>query len=216
MLGTGEERPLRTSAPALQWVDSVTLVGRSSGAPTAPFELIDAGTGSVSALPEVPSRVSLPVARVTDGWAWVEKEPTRIIIRRGGRDQTIAVPAGIGAARFLVASPSGEQLLLAGKTKGGHQLAVARIDAAEVTSWSEVQGFLHSATFTGDGQVAVVRRIETGPLELLRWSTPGEAQGKEVISKVAVGLVTISQDLRRVAFPSREYRGDAWMYRVVK
>ena len=66
-----------------------------------------------------------------------------------------------------------------------------------------------------DGTIAFTVWGSTDAATLRQLTGPGQAKPIGALGHVA-NVVSLSKDLARATIMWREYRGDAWMYRVVK
>lgn len=153
-----------------------------------------------------------------DGWAWIPKRRNRVIVEQQGRQHEITKPAWFEALVQVDASADGSRLLLVGWNNGsGDSLGVSVVPTAGGTPamWARTFAETGDATWLDDGSLAFLAWRGTDAVSIRRVRGPGSETMLGEVPHVATTM-SVSRDLKRASLMWREYRGDAWMYRVVK
>jgi hypothetical protein len=210
----GAETPLNVTgnAVAARWLDSVTVAVNSHSGAGSRFVRMDVRTGATSAGLELPDSTIANMAALPDGWAWIPKKRDRIIVEQGGKRHEIAKGA------WFEASPDGTRLLYTGwgsATSDTLRLDVVPIAGGSPVAWSRSFAESGTANWLADGSIAFLVWSGSDAMSVRKVAGPNDEKMIGAMGHVAT-TVTLSQDLKRATLMWREYRGDAWMYRVVK
>jgi tRNA A-37 threonylcarbamoyl transferase component Bud32 len=216
----GAETPLNTSGNvvAAQWLDSVTVVVRTLTANGSRFARTDVRTGATSSALDVPDSTIVSVTPLRDGWAWIPKRRDRIIIDQGGKRHEIAKPGWFEGLNEIEASADGSRLLFTGwsvSTNDTLRVDVVPTAGGASVPWSRAFAETGTATWLDDGSIAFTVWPSSDAATVRKLTGPGQEQVLGGIGHVARS-VSLSRDLKRATVMWRDYRGDAWMYRVVK
>ncbi len=200
------------------WVDSITLLTRTHTATGSRLSRVDIRTGAASATLDLPDSTIVGVTAVPDGWAWIPKERDRIIVERGGSRREIAIGAWFGGINSVEASPDGMSLLYTGwasSTDDTLRVDVVPVSGGTPVSWSRSFAESGYATWLADGSIAFLVWPSSNAVTIHKVTAPGRYTTLGTLGHVAT-FVTVSRDLQRATLMWRDYRGDAWMHKVVK
>jgi len=218
--GGGAESPLNVAGRIVAsfWADSVTIgVGTLTSAGRRNV-LVDVRTGAERNALELADSVIAWATPLPDGWAWIPRDRDRIIIEQGGKRHEIAKPAWFVGLTGLEASKDGTRLLYTGWNTGtSDTLGVGVVPTGGGTPTSLTTRFAESgyAQWLDDGSILFVVWSGEETVGLWRVGGPGEVASLGDVPHPA-GAVSVSTDLARATIGWRDYRGDAWLYRVVK
>jgi Tol biopolymer transport system component len=216
----GAETPLNATGKVVsaQWVDSVTVAVVSLTAGGARFARTDVRTAAADQVLQLTDSTITSVTALPNGWAWVPAVRDRIIVETGGKRHESPKPSWYGMLNQVEASPDGARLLMLGwSSSTGDTLRVDVVPVAggPTTEWSRSFAEDGSATWLADGSIAFTVWSSTDAATLRQLTGPGQAKPIGALAHVS-NAVSLSKDLARATIMWREYRGDAWMYRVVK
>ncbi len=215
----GAEVPLQTSGPpvAAFWRDSVSvLVGTGSRGQHA--ALLDVRTGAVERTLDLPDTNIVDMTSLPDGWAWIPGTDDRIVIQRAGGTIEIKKPAWFGVLFQVNADPTGRRIGMSGWNRSTFDtlgVAVVSSDGGVPEMWATHFAELGGMMFLADGSVGFEVWPSQETASVYRVPAPGRLQLVGTVPR-PVSDLTASADLRRVAFDTKDYHGDAWMSRVVK
>ena len=216
----GAESPLNASGNVVgaRWLDSVTVLVRSLTDVGSRFVRMDVRTGASGQAIELPDSAIASMTALRDGWAWIPKRRDRVIVEQSGKRHEIAKSAWFEALNDVDASPDGTRLLLTGW--GASTSDTARVDVVPTAGGTPVpwaRSFAESAyaMWLDDGAMAFMVWSSSDAVSVRKVTGPGQEQHLGTVGHVATTL-SVSRDLKRAAIMWRDYRGDAWMYRVVK
>ncbi|MBI1808572.1 MAG: serine/threonine-protein kinase [Gemmatimonadetes bacterium] len=218
--GGGAETPVNVSGRArgAVWVDSVTLLTAALSPKGTRLALIDVRSGATGRSLELPDSTRVRATALPDGWAWIPKNRDRIIVEQNGQRHEIAKPAWYDALNEVRASADGSKLLFSGwgsPTSDTLRVDVVPVAGGASTRWFSSFGDHVVATWLADGAIAVQLWSRPEAVTLLKVTGPGQAQTLGTVPRPSEEL-SVSADLKRATLGWEEYRGDAWMYRVVK
>jgi hypothetical protein len=216
----GAEVPLNVTGKVFsaRWIDSVTVGLASLTAGGARFARTDVRTGAADQVLQLADSTIASVTALPNGWAWIPARRDRVIVEEAGKRHEVPMPPWYGQLTQVDASPDGTRLLTVGWSEStGDTLGVEVVPAAGGPSatWSRSFAEDGSATWLADGTIAFTVWGSTDAATLRQLTGPGQAKSIGALGHVA-NVVSLSKDLQRATIMWREYRGDAWMYRVVK
>jgi tRNA A-37 threonylcarbamoyl transferase component Bud32 len=216
----GTETPINATGKVVsaQWIDSVTvgvysLTGAGpqlartdvrTGSATQTFQLADSSIAEATALP--------------NGWAWIPATRDRVIVEQNGKRHEIPKAAYYAQLIHVDASPDGSRLLTVGWNATTSD--TVRLDVVPVAGGAPVEWARHfaedgAAKWLADGSIVFAVWSSTDAAALYQATGPGQVKTVGPLAHVS-NAISVSKDLKRATVMWREYRGDAWMYRVVK
>ena len=201
-----------------QWVDSVTVAVYSLTGAGARLARTDVRTGSAEQVLQLADSTIVGATALPNGWAWIPAARDRIMVDQAGKRHEILKPSWYGALNQIDISPDGSRLLMIGwsaSTGDSLRVDVVPVVGGPTTEWSRSFAEDGSATWLANGTIAFTVWSSTDAATLRQLTGPGQAKPIGALAHVANG-VSLSKDLNRATIMWREYRGDAWMYRVVK
>ena len=216
----GPEQPLIvTGSPYLTyWADSVTVVASTLTPAGTRLTALDVRTGAAGSTITLPDSGRVRSTLLRNGWAWITSRHDKIIVDQNGRRHEIAMPKWFTSLSSLEASADGSRLAVIGW--GSATSDTLRVDVVPTAGgasapWFRSFGEQGTVRWLADGSVAAT--IWSGPeaVSLFKLTGPDQVQRLGAIPHVATQF-DYSADLKRVTMGWAEYRGDAWMYRVVK
>ncbi len=217
--GGGSETPVTVPSRLIgsHWSDSVTLALILESPGGARAVLTDVRTGQTTNALEVADSSLNGVTALPDGWAWVPGTRDRLIIERAGKRSEIPKPKWIGSLNTVSATRDGRQLVFVGwgKTEDSLGVYVVPVEGGSPTRWYTTFSEGGNATWLADGSLLLLHLTGQETAELIQLTAPGQVRRIGTIPH-AVNRMSVSADLKRAAFMWREYRGDAWMYKVVR
>lgn len=153
------------------------------------------------------------------GWAWIS-DGSSIRVQRAADSlpRSIVLSRWYGLVRDVNAAPDGEHLGYIGYNAAldSARLGVVSLVDGSTTPWTTflVAG---NATFRWlpDGSALLSLRAARDTVTLYRVRGPGLVDRVGVIAR-PIESWTVSNDLGRAVVTAREFRGDAWMSRVVR
>ena len=175
-----------------------------TGAASNPLDLPDSTIGGAVPLP--------------NGWAWIPKGGNSVVVMRDGQRREIPKPAWSQGMFGIDASPDGSQLLFLGwgtSTSDSLRVEVVPVDGRTAVPWVTTFAESGNRRMAG-GRVHPLQGVDgRDAVDLLRVRGPGQVERLGTVPHPA-GAVSVSADLQRATMGWRDYRGDAWLYRVVK
>jgi len=216
----GAETPLNATGSVVnaQWVDSSTVAIYSLTAGGVRLARTDIRTGAASQALQLADSTIGGATALPDGWAWIPRGRDRIIVERTGKRHEIPKPAWYAGINQIDAAPDGGHLLMVGwsaSTGDTLRVDVVPVAGGPTTEWSRSFAEDGTATWLADGTIAFTVWSSIDAAALRRLTGPGQMSAIGTLGHVANGI-SVSKDLARATIMWREYRGDAWMYRVVK
>ena len=220
--GGGAESPLALhgSPGSWTWVDSVTLAITMHEPDGSHFALVDTRTGAQRA--DFAPRdtglrcCALPLSR--NGWAWIPADGRSIRAQSPGEAQprVFERPAWFYDLSWPMTSPDGQRILYAGVNQRGDSVRVDVLSLRDstVTPWLTLPAPQDlEPSWLEDGSVLLAVSESQERWSLYRLPAPGRVDTLGTIPR-PVWAIQVSSDLQRAAISTRDYRGDAWMYRV--
>ncbi len=216
----GAESPLNATGTVVsaQWVDSVTVAVSTLTADGARFARTDVRTGAVSQSLQLTDSTVGGATALSDGWAWLPRNRDRIIIELAGKRHEIPKPRWYAAINQIDASPDRTRLLMVGwsaATGDSLRIDVVPVAGGAPVEWTRTFAEDGAATWLADGSIAFTVWSSADAAALHQLTGAGQQVTLGGLTHVANGI-SLSKDLARATIMWREYRGDAWMYRVVK
>jgi len=151
------------------------------------------------------------------GWAWVSRDDKGIELQRPGdaRPRRFAKPVWFKGPPFEV-SPDGERALYAYDNALGDTttIEVLSLRTGARMPWLKIaarEGM--DPYWLTDGSILVIASGTQDSRTFYRLRAPGRVDSLGTIPR-PVFSVDVTPDLRRAVINTREYLGDAWMYRV--
>ena len=217
--GGGAEQALNLSGVrSVSWADSVTVMWSAYSSKGIRVQLTDVRTGAPLRSLELPDSSYARVTALPNGFAWIPKDRDRVIVEQNGQRHEIAKPSWFDSIFDLKASPDGSKILFVGW--GGRTSDSARVDVVPAsggasTPWLTAFADNMVAGWLADGSIAVRLWSRPEAVSLLKVNAPGQSQSLGQVPHLA-SFFSVSSDLKRATMGWSEYRGDAWLYRVVK
>jgi len=216
----GGETPLNVTGNVVgaQWHDSVSIVVHSLSGVGSRFVRTDVRTGAPGAAIELPDSSITSMTALPGGWAWIPARADRIIVEQRGKRHEIAKPPWFEVVRQVEASPDGTRLLMTGwgaATNDTLRVDVVPTAGGTPVNWSRSFAENGWATWLADGSIAFTVWSSSDAATVRQLAGPGQETMIGAIGHIAT-TVSLSRDLKRATLMWRDYRGDAWMYRVVK
>ena len=219
--GGGTESPLSVAGRVFRgayWVDSTHVVIGALIQTGSRYSEVDVRTGVVGRTLDLPDSALIRTTALPDGWAWIPKQRDRIIVEQNGTRHEIAKPAWFDHWQTLQATADGARLLFTGwgvATADSVGIDVVPTAGGPPAQWFTSYAYSSEAKWLNDG--SIVARIWSGPesVSLVKVQGAGKVEPMGMVPHVAVQM-SESSDLKRAAIGWQDYRGDAWMYRVVK
>jgi eukaryotic-like serine/threonine-protein kinase len=216
----GAESPLNVSGvvTGADWKDSVTVLVSTQVPGGLQASLIDVRTGQVGATLQLPDSSVRSLTALPGGWAWIPTQGDRIVVDQGGTRHEIARPPWFGVLNHVEASPDGSQLLFdgwGGATSDSLRASVVPAAGGTPTTWGTSfadSGYPH---WLADGSIVFVVWSGQDEVALTRLAGPGRSESLGTVPHPARRL-DVSGDLKHATIRWLDYKGDAWLYRVVK
>ena len=216
----GSEVPINATGKVVsaRWIDSVTIAVFSLTGAGPQLARIDIRTGTSSQALQVADSAIADAAALPNGWAWIPGARDRVIVAQNGARHEIPKPAWYAALIHVAASPDGARLVTVGWNASTSD--TLRLDVAPVAGGAPVEWARHFAedgevTWLADGSIAFTVWSGSDAATMYQLAGPGQEKTIGPIAHVS-NTMSVSRDLQRATIMWRDYRGDAWMYRVVK
>jgi hypothetical protein len=218
--GGGAETPLNLSGHvvAAQWDDSVTVAIRALTPTGSHLSRVDVRTGAAaSGGIDVPDSVLTSFVALPNGWAWIPTKPDRVVVMQGGARREIAKPSWFDSFMQVAGTPDGSRLAVLGWGTSGDSIRVDVVPSSggPTTEWSRSFAETGAVTWLGNESLAFTVWSGSDAADVRQVSGPNHVKTLGALGHVAATL-SVSRDLQRATIGWRDYRGDAWMYRVVK
>jgi hypothetical protein len=218
--GAESPLPLHGGPGSWTWVDSVTLAITLHEADGTHFVLVDARNGAQLA-DFAPGDTALTCCALPvsgGGWAWVPADGRSIRVQRPGdvQPRVYPKPDWFVDLNSPVVSPDRERILYTGsnRTEDSARVAVLSLVSGATQTWLTTRAPLDIEPFwLKDGSVLLATSAAEESWSFYRLRAPGKVDSLGMIPRPA-WAVEVSSDLKRAAITTRDYRGDAWMYRV--
>ena len=216
----GAETPIAAVGKVVSanWIDSVTIAVYSLTGAGPQLARLDIRTGASTQAVQVTDSALTSIAALPNGWAWIPSTGDRVIIDQGGQRREIPKAAWYAGLISLGASPDGTRLLTVGwnaSTGDTLRLDVMPVAGGPPVEWSRRFAESGNATWLADGSVAFTVWSSSDAATMYQVAGPGQEKSIGSFAHVS-NTASVSRDLKRATVMWREYRGDAWMYRVVK
>jgi hypothetical protein len=201
----------------VKWADSVSLaIGVEQPGGRRAF-LLDVRTNATRQTFDMKDSVVADISPVLDGWAWIPASRDRIVIERGGNRTEIPRPNWFAQLNSVTPSPDGRQLVFSGwgPTQDSIRVEVVSVEGGAPTPWYTVFSEGSAERMLADGSIAIMNSTGPETAELIQVTAPGQAKRLGTIPH-AITRMSVSNDLKRMSMMWRDYRGDAWLYKVVR
>ena len=185
-----------------------TLLDAQGGMRRQSFSVPDHGIRTWTALPD-------------DGWIWKPVGANTLKLQRPGEKapSTITLPAWYNDIGYLSAAADGQAIALSGwgpaPASDSFTVGVLSLRNGGFTRWVSTVADAGGGIVLADGSLLLEVSETRESIALYHLRKPGEFKRLGAIPR-PVQRLTVSQDLKRVALVTREYHGDAWMYRVIR
>jgi hypothetical protein len=201
-----------------RWVDSVTVGIYSITGAGAQLARIDVRNGAATQALQVADSAIADATALPNGWAWIPGTRDRVVIEENGKRREIPKSDYYASLIHVDVSADNSRLLTLGwnaLTSDTLRLDVIPLAGGAPVEWSRHFAEDGLAAWLADGSIAFTVWSSTDAATM--YQVVGPAQEKPVGPLAHVSnIVSVSDDLKRATIMWREYRGDAWMYRVVK
>jgi DNA-binding SARP family transcriptional activator len=218
--GAESPLPVRGWPGSWTWVDSVTLAITLHEPDGTHFVLVDSRNGAQLAdfAPGDTALTCCALPVTGGGWAWVPADGRSLRVQRPGdaHPRFYPKPDWFTNLSSPGVSPDGQRILYAGgnPAEDSVRVAVLSLKSGESVPWLTRRAALDLAPFwLKDGSVLVVTSEAEESWSFYRLRAPGKVDSLGTIPRPVWG-VEVSADLKRAAITTRDYRADAWMYRV--
>ena len=201
-----------------RWADSVRVAIYSMTGAGPQLALIDTRTGASSQVMQLADSAIADAAALPNGWAWIPGTRDRVIVEQNGARREIPKAPWYAALIHVDASPDGARLLTVGwnaTTSDTLRLDVVPVAGGAPVEWARHFAEDGLASWLADGSIALTVWGSTDAATMYQTAGPGQEKTLGALAHVS-NIVSVSDDLQRATITWREYRGDAWMYRVVK
>jgi tRNA A-37 threonylcarbamoyl transferase component Bud32 len=201
-----------------RWADSVSVAVYSMTGAGPQLALIDTRTGTSSHVMQLADSAIADAAALPNGWAWIPGTRDRVIVEQNGTRREIAKAPWYAALIRVDASTDGARLLTVGwnaTTSDTLRLDVVPVAGGAPVEWARHFAEDGMASWLADGSIALTVWGGTDAATMYQAAGPGQEKTLGPLAHVS-NVVSVSDDLQRATITWREYRGDAWMYRVVK
>jgi hypothetical protein len=216
----GPEAPVNLAGQLVNafWTDSVTIATSTYSPTGLRLAQVDVRTGSVGNSLELPDSTVAAMGPLPRGWAWIPRTADRIIVQAGETRRETPKPAWYSSWNGVEASPDGGRLMLFGwgaATEDSVRFEVMPIGGGPPVPWFTSFAESATASWLEDGALLVAIWSAEQSVSLFKVRGPGQV---EPLGRIPhpVNRLTVSGNLGRATIGWREYKGDAWMYRVVK
>ncbi|MEQ1691214.1 MAG: protein kinase [Gemmatimonas sp.] len=216
----GTETPLNLVGDVVgaSWVDSVTIAVRTLTTTGTHIARTDVRTGAVSQPIDIADSLITSITSLPDGWAWIPQKRDRVVVERNGKQHEIAKAAWFEGYFQVDASPDGSRLAVLGwaaSTSDTLRVDVVPTAGGTAESWARTFAETGGIAWMGDGSLAFAVWLGTDAVTLHQLTGPGQDKTLGTVGHVSTQF-NLSRDGRRGTVMWRDYRGDSWMYRVVK
>jgi Tol biopolymer transport system component len=216
----GSETPVPATGlvKGATWSDSVNVNVYSLTPHGSRITRTDVRTGAANTTLDIQDSVIVNPISLGSGWAWIPKARDRVIIEQDGKRREINKPAWAAELFQIDVSRDGSRLAMLGwNATTGDTVGVFVVPVAggTPTQWTRSFAEQGGMAWLDDGSLAFTAWSGSDAATIYRVSGPGQQTTVGAIPHVANAL-TISRDFARATIGWRDYRGDAWMYRVVR
>jgi tRNA A-37 threonylcarbamoyl transferase component Bud32 len=216
----GAETPINATGKVVsaQWIDSVTVAVYSLTGTGPQLARTDIRTGATTQALQLADSSIADATALPNGWAWIPATRDRVIVEQSGKRHEIPKAAYYAQLIRVDASPDGTRLLTVGWN--GSTSDTLRLDVVPVAGGAPVEWTRHfaedgAARWLADGSIAFTVWSSSDAATVYQVAAAGHVKTVGPLAHVS-NAISVSRDLKRATIVWREYRGDAWMYRVVK
>jgi tRNA A-37 threonylcarbamoyl transferase component Bud32 len=201
-----------------RWADSVTVSIYTITGSGPQLLRTDIRTGASTQVLQLADSAIADAAALPNGWAWIPGSRDRVIVEQNGRRHEIPKAPWYAALIHVDAMDDGSRLLTVGwnaTTSDTLRVDVVPTSGGTPVEWSRSFAEDGLARWLADGSIAFTIWSSSDAATMYQLSGPGQEKKIGPLAHVS-NIVSVSRDLQRATLSWREYRGDAWMYRVVK
>jgi hypothetical protein len=221
--GGGVETQLALTGKTAEvlWSDNATVAIRDRITAGARLALVDVETGAVREPLDIPDRYPNSYLRLpAGGWIWVRSFQPELSVQLPKQSalHRTPLPAWHVSAHGVVGSHDGRFVgIVGGKAPREDSVVVSVMSLADSTvkQWFATAGEGGELSLLKDGTLLLRLRDTPETYSLYHLLGPGRAEKIGSIPRT-VSSLSVSEDLKRAAVVVRDYRGDAWMSRVVR
>jgi hypothetical protein len=215
----GAEKPLTIVGEAqdVSWLDSVSLVVVTRASHGLHLAVTDIRTNAMTRSEDLPDSTVIGEAIFPGGVGWLASYD-RAMLRRGSETVTIGKPPWFNILTGIDVDRAGERVLLTGWNLGtGDSLGFAVVPASggPPVLWAASPGEDGTATFLDDGSILWIVFDTEETARLFRLTAPGKVTAIGAIPR-AIRSIQVSRDLKRASINVRDYRGDAWITKLIR
>jgi hypothetical protein len=203
------------------WLDSMTL-SISERSPTGTqLSLLNVRNGDRRNVLQVQDSLLQDFAPLGDsGWIWIPigRRSIQVHDRPSEPTRELPRPDWYRSLVHVTATPDGRLAAVTGwdtKTNDSLGIFVVTLPEGKETPWATLFGEEARPKYLDDGTLLVTVYLSQEIASLMRLRGPGALEFVGTIPR-RVDAVTISRDRRVVGLTTVDYRGDAWMSRVVR
>jgi hypothetical protein len=219
--GTTEtEIPLSGSLIGAYWVDSVRLaVGTRQDGHRVHLALLDVRSGTElqsTGLP--PDSDIVDFAAVANGWSWIPAAGDRIVVRQGGRTREFPKPPWLWTLGQMISDGRGHLVSYLGWGSSREDdlgIGMISLDDGSNRAWASIFAENGGTEFLADGSLLLMVFETERTVTLYRLRGPGRMERLGSIPR-PVSDLSVAADLRHAIVTIQDYRGDAWMTRIVR
>jgi hypothetical protein len=201
-----------------RWADSVTVAVYSLTGTGPQLARIDIRTGASSQVLQLADSAITDATALPNGWAWIPSARDRVIVEQNGKRHEIPKAGWYAGLIRVDASADGARLLTVGwnaTTSDTLRLDVVPVAGGAPVEWSRHFAEDGVASWLADGSIAFTVWSSSDAATVYQVAGAGQVKTVGPLAHVS-NSISVSDDLERATVMWREYRGDAWMYRVVK
>jgi hypothetical protein len=219
--GEKTEIPLPGRHLLVTMIDSLTLEVADRVPSGTMYSRVERRTGKRSWMLTLPDSDALPVASLPDeGWAWVERDSKTVDVKARGQPQPRKYTADSWFSSLfqISASKDGKWIAFTGWSAPSEDsvgFAIMSLPDGKITRIAAFSGEGGSALWLDDGSLLLALRDtpESASFYLMKAGAAVKRIG--AIPRTQTSL-SVSRDLKRAVLITRDYKGDAWVSRVIR
>jgi hypothetical protein len=149
---------------------------------------------------------------------WLSAAGDRFYVRQAGHAREIPLPAWYGYMFRLAGDPSGRRVFYAGADKATGDttgIGVLTVSDGSTTQWTAMSIEGGDLTPLADGGVLLDVNQTQESITFFKMTGPGQLQRLGTVPRPLLSASS-STDLKRATAVERDYRADAWLYKVVR